>query len=538
MVVLALICVVLFAPGFAGLPPMDRDEPRFAQATKQMLETGDLVDIRFQTEARHKKPVGIYWLQAAAVGAGEALGVPGARTTIWLYRTPSLLGAILAVLFTYAAAAAVTTRRAAFLAASLFAATILLGVEARLAKTDAVVAATVAIAMAALARVYVHRDDPRWRLRTAWAVLFWAAIGVGILVKGPITPAVPALAAVVLAVRDRSAGWLLRLRPVWGVPLTLAIVVPWFVLIMMKSGGTFFQEAVGQDMLGKVAAGQESHFAWPGTYLLAFLGTAWPMAPFVLLAIPFAWRARGEEAAAFLLAWAVPMWIVFEAVPTKLPHYVLPLYPALAVLPMVAAEKGRLALAGLVPRIVMALLPVLAAALAVAAAIAPWVLGRQVLVAGPVVLLVAAAAALWGWRLAFRGRVGSAAAAAVAASVLVSVGAFGLVVPHLRALEVSPRLAAAASGAGCAPTGEATLGFREPSLVFLTRTDLAMPDADGTAAFLKEQPCRIAFVESRSEADFLAAAKEKQLEPRLLSRVDGIAINGGRHLDIGVYLGQ
>ena len=92
--------------------------------------------------------------------------------------------------------------------------------------------------------------------------------------------------------------------------------------------------------------------------------------------------------------------------------------------------------------------------------------------------------------------------------------------------------------APCPDPKVVSAGFAEPSLVFLTRTDLAMPDADGTAAFLKEQPCRIAFVESRSEADFLAAAKEKQLEPRLLSRVDGIAINGGRHLDIGVYLGQ
>ena len=76
---LVLISLACFLPGFASLHPMDRDEPRFAQASKQMLETGDFVDIRFQDEARHKKPVGIYWLQSAAVAAGEALGVPEAR---------------------------------------------------------------------------------------------------------------------------------------------------------------------------------------------------------------------------------------------------------------------------------------------------------------------------------------------------------------------------------------------------------------------------------------------------------------------------
>ena len=58
---------------------MDRDEPRYAQASKQMLESGDFVDIRFQNEARHKKPVGIYWLQSAAVTAAEAVGFRDAR---------------------------------------------------------------------------------------------------------------------------------------------------------------------------------------------------------------------------------------------------------------------------------------------------------------------------------------------------------------------------------------------------------------------------------------------------------------------------
>src|SRR4051812_1626267 len=63
-----LVCGLLFfLPGFFNIPPIDRDETRFAQATKQMVETGDFVDIRFQDDVRYKKPVGIYWLQAAVV---------------------------------------------------------------------------------------------------------------------------------------------------------------------------------------------------------------------------------------------------------------------------------------------------------------------------------------------------------------------------------------------------------------------------------------------------------------------------------------
>ena len=76
--VLVLLSLACFLPGFTSLQPMDRDEPRYAQASKQMLETGDFVDIRFQDEARHKKPVGIYWMQSATVAIGQALGVPEA----------------------------------------------------------------------------------------------------------------------------------------------------------------------------------------------------------------------------------------------------------------------------------------------------------------------------------------------------------------------------------------------------------------------------------------------------------------------------
>src|SRR6201988_110018 len=82
---LTAMSLVCFLPGFFNIAPTDRDESRFAQATKQMIETGDYIDIRFQDDVRYKKPVGIYWLQAATVKAAQAVGVPQALTTIWLY---------------------------------------------------------------------------------------------------------------------------------------------------------------------------------------------------------------------------------------------------------------------------------------------------------------------------------------------------------------------------------------------------------------------------------------------------------------------
>ena len=84
---LALLALFAFAPGISTLPPTDRDESRFVQATKQMVESGDYVDIRFQDVPRYKKPAGIYWLQSTAV----LLSGQGSDAPIWVYRLISVL---------------------------------------------------------------------------------------------------------------------------------------------------------------------------------------------------------------------------------------------------------------------------------------------------------------------------------------------------------------------------------------------------------------------------------------------------------------
>src|SRR5665811_1267042 len=161
---LILCALVLFLPGFFNIPAIDRDEARFAQATKQMVESGDFIDIRFQDDVRYKKPVGVYWLQAAVVETASALGLPRAQVRIWLYRVPSLIGAIGAVLLTYWTALAFVTRRGAIFAGLIMSSSVLLGVEARLAKTDAMLLLTVVAAMGALARVYLSwQRGPEYR---------------------------------------------------------------------------------------------------------------------------------------------------------------------------------------------------------------------------------------------------------------------------------------------------------------------------------------------------------------------------------------
>src|SRR6195952_5819977 len=229
-----LLCgLLLFLPGFFNIPPIDRDEARFAQATKQMVETGDFVDIRFQDEGRYKKPVGVYWLQAAVVETASVLGLPRAQVRIWLYRVPSLLGAIGAVLLTYWTALAFVTRRGAILAGRIMCSSVLLGVEARLAKTDAMQLLTVVAAMGAMARVYLswQRGEDTAHPPWTWPATFWTALAGGIMLKGPLILMFVGLTIVTLAILDRSVAWLWRLRPVWGLMWMLVLVLPWFVAI-------------------------------------------------------------------------------------------------------------------------------------------------------------------------------------------------------------------------------------------------------------------------------------------------------------------
>src|ERR1700733_4430780 len=207
--ILVLLSLILFLPGFFQIPPVDRDEAYFAQATKQMIETGDYVDIRYQDDVRYRKPVGIYWMQAIVVNTASALGIPNARTTIWLYRIPSQIGAIGAVLATFWCALAFVSRRGAILAALMLMASTMLGAEARLAKTDAMLLFTIVTAMAVLARAYLasRRGDAPPSL--AQLAIFWTALAVGIMVKGPLNLMVVGLAAVTVSAIDRSGRWLL-----------------------------------------------------------------------------------------------------------------------------------------------------------------------------------------------------------------------------------------------------------------------------------------------------------------------------------------
>ena len=531
---LVLCGLVLFLPGFFNIPPIDRDEARFAQATKQMVETGDFVDIRFQDEVRYKKPVGIYWLQAAAVETASAVGLPRAQVRIWLYRIPSLIGAIGAVLLTYWTALAFVTRRGAMLAALILCSSVLLGAEARLAKTDAMLLLTVVAAMGALARVYLSWQRGEDPIRPPWSypAIFWTALAAGILLKGPLILMFVGLTIVTLAIVDRSASWLWRLRPISGVIWMMLLVLPWFIAIFWRAGESFFADSIGGDMLSKMAA-QESHGAPPGIYLLLFWVTFWPGAPLAGMAAPAAWRARREPGAQFLLAWLIPSWIVFEAVLTKLPHYVLPLYPAIAILTIGALERRVLSRSWLRRGAAWwFLIPALASVIAVVAAI---MLTRQpVFLAWPFIA-GALIFGLFAWWLYDDNRAELSLLNAVIAAMFLATSVYGLVIPALTPLFPSAEVARALRNVVCVGPKAAAAGFHEPSLVFMTGTSTLLTDGSGAADFLRQGNCRFALVEQRSERGFAQRAEAIGLRYNVAKRIEGYNISQGRAISIAIF---
>lgn len=512
---LVLLALAAFLPGFTSLPPVDRDEARFAQTSRQMVQSGDLIDLRFQDGTRYKKPVGIYWMQAAAVAAtGGAEGAP-----IWRYRLPSLLAALAAVLLTARIGAVFGGARAGLIAGGLMAAVFVLGAEARLAKTDAVMLACICAAQAVLARLWRDRGALRW---TEIAV-FWGALGVAVLVKGPVAPMVVGLTAAALALAARSARWLLALRPGLGLLILAVLVVPWYAAITLKAGAAFWDEALGRDLLGKVAEGQESHGAPPGTYLALVWITFFPASVALALALPAIWAARRLPGVVFALAWALPGWLVFEAVATKLLHYTLPFYPALALAVALVwdgvVEKGTAvwawALAAFAAAAAVLVLVAVGAAsqgLALPAPLAPFVPGLALMVLGLALFL----------RAIRRGHALAAVALLALAGIGMQAGLFrGLAAAP--ALWPAPAVVALAADADCPAPELWVAGYAEASLVFLSPGPVRFTDAATAEAALARGGCVRAVLPGEAAGG------------RLLGRVRGLNLGNARGLDLGVY---
>lgn len=527
---LVLLCLALGLPGIASLPVTDRDEARFAQASRQMAESGDYVDIRFQDEVRYKKPVGIYWLQSASV---KLLSSPEA-TAIWAYRVPSFLAIVACVLLTWWGASPLYGRQNALLAAIMLAAAFDINLEARLAKSDAALLAFIVVQQWALGRIYLAREAGGGGMARA-AALFWIAMGLGTLIKGPIAPGLAVLTVLPLAIFDPDRSWLRNLRPVWGVPLFLLIVLPWFIIIGITSGGEFYQRSIGDDFIAKLRSGQENHWGPPGFYLVLFWWTFWPAALVTTGGgALWLWRNRMHRRALFLLAWIIPFWLVVEATPTKLPHYILPIYPAIAI--AAAWVLREVAIPGTISRGSYKQATVIWLFLAAAQAVflvvvqvkfrdapSPWLFLMAVPFVAGVYLTVRAA-----WAERFH----AALLAGVICAVLLYTAAFRFVLPGVETIWPSNQLAEIAQTLRpCNRTPFMLTRYREPSAVFMLGTDTRIVEEGAAMDAMRKG--EVDFAVFQSDA-FNRIARAGGPMPQVVACVNGFSTTRFRKLRLHV----
>ena len=321
------ICFLIFLTGIFEIPILDRDEARFATASKTMLLENEFIDIKMYDEPRYKKPVGIYWLQVAS----NFIFGDTPYDNITLYRLPSIFSIFLAFIFIFFRLRKIFDNEISFLTIFFLMFSLLTLSEMLQAKTDGALFLTII-----LCNLMIYSLIENHKIKYKEKLIFWSALAIGVLIKGPIIFIYTILPLIIFSIIKRK-NFLKEIFCFSGLILFLILTLPWFIIITIKSNGAFWYESVGHDLLGKVSSGQESHGFPPGYYLITTLILFWPGS---ILIYPFIKknfeqnfiRIRKDDLTFFLLiSFSVP-YILFELVSTKLPHYIYPSYLPLSIL--------------------------------------------------------------------------------------------------------------------------------------------------------------------------------------------------------------
>ena len=532
LLVAALLTAYLAGNGRVAL--WDRDEPRYAVTSLAMLRGGDWVVPRFLGEVRTAKPPAVYWLQAASMrvfGVGDfavrlpgalacaaavgvlGLGLPpvvGRRRALWaafvlgtsvLVLGVAKVGVIDGLLLPCAALVLVGLLRLARGRGSvgvvgvgvvwvsvgiggLLKGPILLGVLVATLLTHGILQSLWNRSEGKSRRdcELSSRADLKPTRCSVWA---WGAKRARTSAKtvpkhqeieGPKefsrdssrasdAPA-PGRASLVRLTR--------RVRPVLGLAIVLLVAGPWLVAIQVREPN-FLRTTVAHDLLARSTGGLEGHGRPPGFHLLCLAGTWFPWSVLLPGVLAHAWRRRGRGFVLVCLAAAVGPWVMFELVATKLPHYLLPIFPALAVLTgdwLARATRGRLRLdrRGLVAA------GAIYAVVALGFGVVPWALGVGGFASG----LVAVAWAAASWRAWSRGQISRGvliAGAGMAATVAVAYATWlGGVDGFTRSKRVADALAATGGPAAI------LVDYKEPSLAwYALRRGVDVREADQEA---------------------------------------------------------
>ncbi len=330
-------CLLFHLAGSWLIPLVDRDEPRFAEASREMIERGDYVVPYFNDRFRFDKPPWTYWAQVASFRVfGE---------NAFAARFPSAVAAALTAVAIFAWGRRLGLAKAGLWAALMFTLCLQTFMHAKAAVADMWLVLFMTLAYWAGAELRRDRLAGTWRSVVVepmggrgWWWLFYGSLALAFLAKGPIGW-MPLGTVVFLQWFDPVTHLGRRFLFVRGTILMLALVALWGVPALLRSQGEFLEIGLGRHVIGRSFGTMEGHGS------SSLLGTL-AMLPFYFVTIfvtfaPWAWKLpwlvrrlwRGRDALdLYLIVSAGAIILVFTLVKTKLPHYILPAFPLLALL--------------------------------------------------------------------------------------------------------------------------------------------------------------------------------------------------------------
>lgn len=306
-----LFFLVAFAFFFqlGSAPLFDLDEGAFSSATWEMLQRGDFITPYSNGTPRFDKPILIYWFQAASV---SIFGV-----NEWGFRLPSALMGSVWVFATYLFARQRLSYSAAFSAAAMMACSLGVMAISRAATADALLNALIALTML---DIYRYSEKPS---RTVLhRVFLW--MGLGVLAKGPIAILIPLVVSFIFFLSEmRLRTWLACLFNPTGWLIFLAIILPWYTLVLYDQGWAFIEGFFLKHNVSRFSSTMEGHGGNPLFYLpVAFL----IVLPFSGILINLLTRGRtlwNNSLNRFLIIWFGFVFVFFSFSSTQLPHYLL-----------------------------------------------------------------------------------------------------------------------------------------------------------------------------------------------------------------------
>jgi 4-amino-4-deoxy-L-arabinose transferase-like glycosyltransferase len=334
---LFLGCLLFHVVGTWSVPLIDRDEPRFAEASREMIERGDYIVPHFNNQPRLDKPPLAYWTQVASYRIfGE---------NDFAARFPSAVAAALVALSILAFGKRIGGDGVGWWAAIIFTLSLQTFIHAKAAVADMWLVLFVTMAhWAGYELLFRKRSTPNAERPTSnseamrWWLSFYVALALGFLAKGPSAWA-PLLTLAAMKFFARDVELTKSFKFVRGIFLMLAIVALWGVPALIQTHGEFFKIGIGRHVVGRSFGAMEGHGANSlGVYLLllpfyfvAVFASFFPWSIKLPALAKKLWRER-EKIDIYLLAGAGIIFVVFSLIKTKLPHYTLPAFPLLSLL--------------------------------------------------------------------------------------------------------------------------------------------------------------------------------------------------------------